>query len=479
MRVGNAAIALRMADKLEAAGEEAVRVGFARAQAHLLANDADLAKEVILELLRQYPDERERIFNNAAEVFSRQPVSADYLDAMQTLADAYPEDPHGFYALAYLANRSSDSVVLDQAINRTLELDPDWEQAAVVKFVHLLQIGQGEDAGMFAGTFLTANPDAVQLAERYGRTLAASGDFEGAYRQFRNILRVDPDNSDILIASALIQMQLEHWSDARKLLLRHLDLNPDNDETRMLLARAAYNRKRYDEAIKWYAGVRDESLVFDAQVRIADALEESEGPERALEHLTSLVPISKDEEVRLLLAQEQILRSMGRLQDALALIDGAIREIPDDSDLLYSRGLLYAELDQIEQHETDIRRVIELDPDNAHAYNALGYTLADQTDRYDEAYELIAHALELAPQDPFILDSMGWVQYRLGDLVKAEDYLRRAFTIRSDAEIAAHLGEVLWITGSRDEARSLWQEALKAHPDNVILLDTLKRLEMP
>ncbi|MCZ7600176.1 MAG: tetratricopeptide repeat protein [Gammaproteobacteria bacterium] len=215
--------------------------------------------------------------------------------------------------------------------------------------------------------------------------------------------------------------------------------------------------------------------VFTAQLRIAGVLRDRGDHEAALDHLASLVPVSREEEVDLLLTREQVLREMGRPEEAIELIDGALGEVPDDPDLLYSRGLLAAELSRLDLHEKDMRRVIELDPNNAHAYNALGYTLADQTERYEEAPELITRALELAPDDPFILDSMGWVQYRLGDLDQAEQYLRRALDLRTDAEIAAHLGEVLWAAGIRDEARRLWDEALRIDPDNRTLLRTLER----
>ena len=128
-------------------------------------------------------------------------------------------------------------------------------------------------------------------------------------------------------------------------------------------------------------------------------------------------------------------------------------------------------------HESDLRKLISMEPDNAHAYNALGYTLADQTDRYQEALELIEKALELKPNDPFIMDSMGWVQYRLGNHQLAIDYLERAFDIREDAEIAAHLGEVLWIVGDRQRAEAVWNRALEQAPANDVLLGTIRKLK--
>lgn len=478
MRSGDADVALAMADLLGESGVDALRVGFARVQAYLVGDRLAEAEAVIGGMLADPPGgDRETVFNNAGEVFAQQSDPGRYVDAMRTLADAYPEDPHGYFAAAYVANRARDFNTLDETISRALELDSDWEQAAVVKFAYLVQTSDHAGAIEFAQTYLEDHPDALDLAHRLARLLAAQGDMEQAHRYFERVLEGQPDNSDILMATALVRMQLEQWSGARRLLERHLALNPESDETRMRLARVATERERFEEAISWYSQITDETFVFEAQLRIADALLDSEGGEAALDHLAGLVPVSRDEEVEQVLVQERVLRDMARLDDAFALLDAAVQDIPGDSDLLYSRGLLAAELGKLEQHEEDIREVIELDPGNAHAYNALGYTLADQTTRYEEALELISRALELAPEDPFILDSMGWVQYRLGKLDVAEQYLRRALAIRDDAEIAAHLGEVLWVRGGKEEAEAMWERALEIDPDNGTLVETLERLK--
>ena len=170
-----------------------------------------------------------------------------------------------------------------------------------------------------------------------------------------------------------------------------------------------------------------------------------------------------------------MLREFDQEKRSFALLGEALEARPEHPDLLYSRGLLAAQLDKIDIVEKDLKKLIELQPDNAHAYNALGYTLADQTDRYDEALELITKALEFLPEDAFILDSMGWVHYRRGDMEKALSYLKRAVELKEDAEIAAHLGEVLWIIGKRSEAEKIWDKGKSWNPENVTLLETINR----
>ena len=216
-------------------------------------------------------------------------------------------------------------------------------------------------------------------------------------------------------------------------------------------------------------------LYFDVQIRIGFVLADAGRIEEALKHLADVTPKSQDEQVRIYLAREQVLRDSGQPDHALELLSAALIDIPDHPDLLYARGLVTAIMDRVVEHEQDMRRLIEIDPENAHAYNALGYTLADKTDRLTEALELIEKALALLPGDPFILDSLGWVHYRRGDLDLALEYLQLAMDQRPDAEIAAHLGEVLWQLGDEERAITAWQNGRQNDPDNSILKDTMRK----
>jgi tetratricopeptide (TPR) repeat protein len=297
-----------------------------------------------------------------------------------------------------------------------------------------------------------------------------------AYQQFREFLLQEPDNEDVSLSHALMGIELERYSRSRRTLLSLLKLHPENDQLRIYLGQLELWRSRSEEAIYWFSEVRDDALFFDAQIQMATAVANLEGSEAALDFLSELIPLTTNEQVSLYLTREGFLRDLGDLEIVLELLDAAIQDIPDNGKLLYSRAILFAELDQIAQHEADMRRVIELDPENAHAFNALGYTLADQTTRYDEALELILRALELSPNDPFILDSMGWIHFRLGQLNRAEKFLRQAHNVRTDAEIAAHLGEVLWQRGAKEEAELIWQSGVSLEPENKTLLETMERL---
>jgi Flp pilus assembly protein TadD len=186
----------------------------------------------------------------------------------------------------------------------------------------------------------------------------------------------------------------------------------------------------------------------------------------------------KDEELQLIVAESQLLRDANRAPEGLEVLEDGLKRYPDNTDLLYDQAMMAEKLNRLELMEASLRRIIELDPKNQNAYNALGYSLAERNLRLDEAQALIAKARELAPDDPFIMDSMGWVQFRLGRLKEAESLLRQAYRMRPDPEIAAHLGEVLWELGQREDARKLWREANNKDPKNDTLKNTLGRLQV-
>ena len=477
MHAGRGEVALEMADLIEELDPSTLRSAFAKIQALLLVGQRTPAIDAISNLLDQPGTDVARVFNNASEVFARQENPGQFVEAFRDLVDRFPEIAEGYYALAYLANRARRMPELKQAVNRALELRPFWEDAAVVNFTYLVGQSTPDEVIEFSKAFLDSNPAARELRDRLARFLVRERKMPEALEQFEILVRQDRDNSEALLAVGIVRLQLEKLPAARRSLRRYLDLKPDDDQARIYLGEVEHESGNHAMAIDWYSAVDDERYYIEAQLRIADALVDLEGFDLALEHLYEQIPSNQEDEVRIYLAQERILRRAERIDDALLLMHAAIQEIPDNTELLYTRALLAAELDLLDQHETDIRRVIELDPKNAHAYNALGYTLADQETRLDEAFSLITQALSLAPNDPFILDSMGWVSFRLGRIKEAINYLKRAISIRPDAEIAAHLGEVLWLDGQKEAAEQVWRDGIRQDPDNETLKNTLKRLK--
>jgi tetratricopeptide (TPR) repeat protein len=270
---------------------------------------------------------------------------------------------------------------------------------------------------------------------------------------------------------------MKDWDTAEKLFEDLRQANYDeNGGVEFYLAQIAEETARYDLAFDRYRAVPDGERAWIARLRAAAMLGKQNKLAEARRYLADLPAVTIEQRVQVRQTEAQLLRDGGDNTAAYAVLVQALTEHPDHPDLLYDTAMVAEKLDKIDVVEARLGRLIELRPDNAQALNALGYTLVDRTPRTAEGAALIERALKLAPGDPFILDSMGWAQFRMGHLDQAEDYLRRALAERPDPEIAAHLGEVLWARGERTRAREVWQSQLKSTPDNPVLLETMRRL---
>jgi len=249
----------------------------------------------------------------------------------------------------------------------------------------------------------------------------------------------------------------------------------------LILSQLAEERGDLKGAQQWLDKIpanAEAQTSFGAQLRRAHLLGKQGDVAGARRLLAAMKPKEPAQQARVVMAEAQLLREFGRLDEAYALMAAGAKRFPANPDLLYDFALLAEKTGRLEVMEKTLREVIAQAPDNHHAYNALGYSLAEHNVRLKEAYELIGKAMKIAPNDPFIMDSMGWVQYRMGNLDQAEAHLRRAYALRHDAEIAVHLGEVLWQKGQRDDAQKLWREVRAKDPRNDTLRSTLARLRL-
>ena len=224
-----------------------------------------------------------------------------------------------------------------------------------------------------------------------------------------------------------------------------------------------------------YASVRRGELYFNAQIRVVALLADQKKFQEAQDHLRSIRPVNDQQQVQLYLLEGDVLREAQRYDDAKQFYSSILDAHPEETSIRYARALIAEKLGELDLLESDLRTILQTEPDNAQVLNALGYTLADQTKRYDEALQYIQKAMELQPDDAAVIDSMGWVQYRLGDYEASVQYLRKANDLTKDPEIASHLGEVLWVMGKKNDALKVWEESLKANPGHETLLKTMKR----
>ncbi|WP_120994589.1 tetratricopeptide repeat protein [Stutzerimonas urumqiensis] len=323
---------------------------------------------------------------------------------------------------------------------------------------------------------LETHPDDKRLRLTYARLLVELDRLEDAIGEFATLVQQYPDDDDLRFSLALVCLEAEAWREAIVYLEELIDRGSHVDAAYFNLGRAYEALGETEQALEAYAQVGPGKDYLPAMILRTRLLHEADRLQDAANALRAARQSQPDYAIQLYLIEAEALSERGETEQAWQLIGQALEAFPDDLDLLYTRAMLAESRGDLAQLEEDLRFIIEREPENAMALNALGYTLADRTTRYEEALALIQQAYEINPQDPATLDSLGWVNYRMGHLEEAERLLREALKQLPDAEVAAHLGEVLWVRGERQAARDVWRAALEKAPDSTILKETLKRL---
>ena len=428
--------------------------------AKLLAADANAAPNLFLQL--------NRLLAGSAD-------SAANLRLVRRLAEAHPTVPQAHFAVAQAAAAANDEALALASVRRASALQPDWEMAALYEAQLLQRRSPGEAAKRLAA-FLEKYPGSRDVRLHHARMLLLDKRIPEALAEFENIQKRFENDADTLYAAGQLALQSKQFAAAEASMKRVLELKfRDPDAAVYVLGQIAEERKEWARAIDWYSRIQRGELALAARMRTATAIAKQGRLGEARAFLRGVAAQSEPQRVQLLVAESQLLRDANQHKEAFDLLGEALMKTPDQPDLLYDHALTAEKLDRFDVLEANLKRLIQLRPDYAHAYNALGYSFADRNIRLPEAKQLIEKAVELAPDDYFILDSLGWVLYRMGDLKGASTHLRRAWGGRPDGEIGAHFGEVLWMLGERDEARRIWQEALDISPGNDTLQKTLKR----
>ena len=398
------------------------------------------------------------------------------LQVMEKITAKRQDSPEALFAYSRVAAILGEYERALALLEKTYSMKPDNE-AVALSYVSILQrLDRFEEALAWLEKALEGNQtDSFDLRLAYARLLTDVRRFDDSVKQFEMLNKQDPDNEDVMFALALLHLQSNRNDEAEKYFLRLTRHSNRTNEVNYYLGRIAEDRGDHAKAAIWYQGVQAGQIYFDAQIRLALTLARQDRLEDARKHLKSIRTENDKQATLVIQAEADLMVEMKRLDEAMQVYNTAL-DNHYDPDLLYARAMLAEKMDRLDVMEADLRKVIETDPQNAQALNALGYTLADRTDRYAESQKLIDQALALRPDDFFILDSKGWVLYRLGKLDEAIVYLRRAYEQVSDAEIAAHLGEVLWVSGNQKEARQILDAALKATPDNTHLQEVIERL---
>ena len=368
----------------------------------------------------------------------------------------------------------------DQALQLLHRLPDDDRQSSAALALQArlyLQLEQPERSLALQQQLLERQPDNQSARFNYARQLISHNRLEEARNEFVTLLQNEPDNDDFRLALAYLYMDLEAWQEALLYFQALVDRGSYIDT-------ALYNQGRCFEALEQpqlaisaYQGITEGQYFLAAQQQLGNLWLQLDSPQHFSRQLARARQLAPDEHANLLQIEIDLLNRNQHSELAWQRAQYAFTQFPDHPGLRYSRAMLAEKRNDLAQLETDLRHILALDPAHAVAMNALGYTLADRTDRYQEALTLIRGAHALQPDDPATLDSLGWVHYRLGQPAEALPWLERAHAAYPDPEVAAHLGEVLWALGEKRKARKIWRTALQQNPEHTLLLETLERLD--
>ena len=416
----------------------------------------------------------ESAYAQAIGIIARAPDPRTRVALMEALIARFPATADAQQSLAMVAASASDFARAETAARRAIELRPDWAVPRLFLVKLLLSAGKKPQARTLLEEYVARSPGDRALSLLYGQFLVEEQDFGRARTVFERLSREQPKEPDLLFALGVLSLQLDDPTAAKTYFTRLHETGERQSDAAFYLGRVAERLDDATAALDWYGKVGGANQA-DAQVRVALLLAKRGEVVRAREILQRLRGQSPEDAVAFYMLEAEILDEVGRADEAMGVYAVALDAFPDDKNLRYARALYAVKRGQLQLAEDDLRRIIAADPEHADALNALGYTLADRTSRYEEARSYIERAYALRPDEPAILDSMGWINFRLGHYETARAFLQRALDKMQDGEIAAHLGEVLWVMGRRADAWSVWDAALAAHPGHEYLHNVVSR----
>ena len=397
------------------------------------------------------------------------------MKSFDRLLERHPNNNQLIFGKALLLQQDGDN----QGALTLLEDNPpeDGEIAPILLRARLLQLlNRGDEALPLLQKSIRKYPEDKRLRLTYARMLVEQDRMDDAKAEFSTLVQQYPEDDELRYSLALVCLEAKAWDEAKGYLEDLIARESHVDSAHLNLGRIAEERNDPQGALIEYAQVGPGNDYLPAQLRQADILMSNGKTAEAQSKLAAERDEQPDYAIQLYLIESESLSANKQDDKAWKVLQQALQKYPDDLNLLYTRAMLAEKRNDLAQMEKDLRLIIKRDPDNAMALNALGYTLSDRTTRYAEAKTLIEQAHQINPEDPAVLDSLGWVNYRLGNLDDAEKYLRQALERFPDHEVAAHLGEVLWAKGNQREAKQVWGKFLKDQPDSTILRSTIKRL---
>ncbi|VAW96047.1 FIG140336: TPR domain protein [hydrothermal vent metagenome] len=444
---------------------------------YLRQGNVDVALFHFEKVIELGKNNQQQGFMLITSLLSKERDKTTALEVMKKLVGSRHQNAFAQFAYGQLASLFGELDVAVSALNQVVLLQPKWTKAQILRGNVLFRQKKKLKAFNLLVSVLEENPSNTELRMYYARKLVDDKRLNEARKQFELVLNDQGDNIDATFAVALLSLRSGDLDYAETKFLKLVERKQREDEASYYLGQIAEHREKYSEARRWYSVIDSGHYYIDAKIKLAMIIAREENVAVARKFLQDLTTQSAEQELRILVAEGELLRKAKNYGEAFNHYTESLASMPDNTQLLYARALMADKLNRLDVAEDDLKNILAREPNNAQALNALGYTLADRTDRYAEALEYIERAHRLRPNDAAIKDSLGWIQYRLGNTSEAIKYLREAFKLMKDPEIAAHLGEVLWVMGEQESAKALWDDALKATPDHELLLHVIERFK--
>jgi len=442
----------------------------------LRSGDKKAVAEHLNVLLNVDPAGFENAVIELASVLQKEEKINAVYDALDALSVQHPDKAVIYFMQSVLAMQKKDITLAKSKIQQALKIQPDWDKALIFEAQIAVFSGDMNKAKTLLKEASLKYPHNIKISKIYAQVLIKAEDYEAAAEVYQDIISADPKDIESQFALGLVYLQLDQIDQAESIFNKLLEQAEWKYQASFYLGKIEEKRNHAKKALIWYDKVTDGPFVFDASISAISLLAKDKQFEEASSRLRLLQEKFPKQKLRLQLVQAELYTQQRQYDKAFNLLTEALVEFPDQKELLYTRALTAEHVGKSDMVESDLMKILAMDPDNVEALNALGYTLLNKPERYADAEKYLQKALRLAPDEAVIIDSYGWLQFKLGNNEKALDYLQQAYEKQPENEIAAHLAEVLWALGRKDEAKKLFNKAIKDAPDDEYLLDFQRRI---
>lgn len=397
-------------------------------------------------------------------------------DVLDELSKQHKDNAEIYFIQSLLALQKKDKNLAETKIQQTLRLKPDWEKAVILQAQIAVFGGDFNKAKLLLSDASDKYPNNSKINRMLAQILIKTGGYKEAIELYKKIILADPKDFESQFAEGLVYLQLDQDQQAEDVFKKMLEQPDWRYQACFYLGKLEEKQGNEKKALSWFDQVTEGPFAFDASVSAISLLQKEKHLEEAGSRLSLLQMKFPRQKLQLVLVQAELYNQQKKYDEAISTLSNALTDFPNQKELLYTRALILERINKLDLAEIDLKKILAIDPNNFEALNALGYTLLNNSGRYVEAEKLLQKALDLEPNEAVIIDSFGWLQFKLGHLDKALKYLQQAYERQPENEIAAHLAEVLWVLDRKDEARKVFERAIKGSPDDEYLQDFKKRI---